>query len=57
MVCPLLSKCNKEVTLDHFLNTCVGSTRDAYKTCPYYQEMATKRKPAREWAEEFFYKK
>jgi len=57
MVCPLINRCKKEVTLDHFLNTCVGSTPDAYKACPHYQEMATQRKPAKEWAKELLYTK
>jgi hypothetical protein len=49
MICPLLSKCTKQVDFDTYRNVCSNLSEDAYKKCPEYQKIAGTPKAPSEW--------
>jgi len=50
MICPLLSICKKQVSLEHYSNICSNLTKDAYKDCQEYKKLSTEQKTPLDWS-------
>jgi len=53
MICPLLGKCNEQVSAEKYLNVCNNLTENAFLNCPKYKELTSGARPPREWQKVF----
>jgi len=49
MICPLLRKCEAQVSIEHYQNICSNIPEDAYKECDHYKKQASGTKTPLNW--------
>jgi len=49
-ICPLLAKCTRKVSFNHYREVCSNVPADKYKECNYFLEFTSEDKLPKEWS-------